>query len=221
MTSNIGLRPLGERHVGLDGQRTPLLSETGMDELRGRFRTERRASDVREVDRRWYLKVGGAWRKRLEGDSEGLDDEAVAMLCIGVNETLSMRDALILSIMSDISQESLIELVANPHAPRSAALVCKTLTDGFENSDNRPDAQRCQNGIDELARMVCVVPEAYSLQPLAALAYVLWWVGQDEQALACALRALTLDDDCTMAAIVVCAVNRGVHPAWLECGDRE
>ena len=54
-------------------------------------------------------------------------------------------------------------------------------------------------------------------QPLAVLAYVMWWMG-DSRAVAFALRCLMLDEDCSLAAIVCSAYQRGVMPAWMGAG---
>ena len=62
------------------------------------------------------------------------------------------------------------------------------------------------------------VPESFSVQPLAVLAYVMWWMG-DSRAVAFALRCLMLDEDCSLAAIVCSAYQRGVMPAWMGAGS--
>jgi len=49
------------------------------------------------------------------------------------------------------------------------------------------------------------------------LAYVMWWMG-DSRAVAFALRCLMLDEDCSLAAIVCSAYQRGVMPAWMGAG---
>ena len=45
----------------------------------------------------------------------------------------------------------------------------------------------------------------------------MWWMG-DSRAVAFALRCLMLDEDCSLAAIVCSAYQRGVMPAWMDAG---
>jgi len=63
--------------------------------------------------------------------------------------------------------------------------------------------------------IIGMVPERYHVQPLAIISYVLWWMG-DERAMLCAMRALALDENCSLAAIICSAAHRHIGPAWAE-----
>ena len=43
-------------------------------------------------------------------------------------------------------------------------------------------------------------------QPLAIISYILWWMG-DERAMLAAMRALAIDEECSLAAIVAAAIH--------------
>lgn len=56
-------------------------------------------------------------------------------------------------------------------------------------------------------------PGTYSVHPHAAIAYLEWFAGDTGEALSHAMTALTIDEDCSLAAIVVTAIGRGIRPA--------
>jgi hypothetical protein len=60
--------------------------------------------------------------------------------------------------------------------------------------------------------MADAVAGRFKVQPLAVAGYILWWMGEGK-ALEYALRALGLDQGCTLAAIVCSALEQGVGPA--------
>ena len=49
-------------------------------------------------------------------------------------------------------------------------------------------------------------------QPLAVISYLLWWMG-DARAMLAAMRAVAIDEECSLAAIVIGAVHGGRWPA--------
>ncbi|PJM75251.1 DUF4192 family protein [Bifidobacterium simiarum] len=197
------------------------IGEALLDGLRDELRTQRRAHGPRIADRRWFCRIIDDWEDLLAGDVRSVDDEVLASLCVGMGETMAMRDAVLLSVMTATRPADLIELVSDPHSPRSVALVCDTLTDGFRHARPPQDRTRAMRGIETLALVASRVPRSYAVQPLTVLGYMLWWTGNDEPALACSLQALGIDPDCTLAAIVANAVSRGVHPFWIGREERE
>ncbi|MBW3087369.1 hypothetical protein KIH77_01230 [Bifidobacterium sp. 82T24] len=221
MTTTVGLRPLDGDYADEDKLRSMKVDARTMDATRETFRQARRRKGVGTADRIWFQEPLGEWMRRLDGRSDDLDRSKMIRLCVGMGEVMSMRDAVLMAVLAKVEQERLLVLASEPHDPEVGRLVYDTLRAGFEDPDRRPDLERCQRGIDSLARMVCLVPAGYSVQPLTSLAYLLWWVGREEQSLACAVRALLLDDGCTMASIVAGAISRGVAPAWVRGGHRE
>ena len=78
-----------------------------------------------------------------------------------------------------------------------------------------PDMARCGHGIGMLLDIIAMVPESYHVQPLAVTGYILWWLGDDRAMPCAAIRALAIDEGCSLAAIVCSAVHRHVGPAWI------
>ncbi|PJM72576.1 DUF4192 domain-containing protein [Bifidobacterium primatium] len=219
--NDVGLHPLTGPYAREEDLCELRIAPERMDGVRDSFRRRRRAEGPSEADGEWARGLIGSWTSRLSGETDELDSHMVVGLCVGMSETLSMRDAVLLAVMGPVDERRLVELVAKPRDPHSVGLVYDTLTTGFEDESAIPDPVRCQRGIDALAHMVCRVPVPYCVQPLAVLSFVLWWVGRDEQSLACALHALSLDEQCMLAAIVAGAIGREVRPAWRERRDRE
>lgn len=75
------------------------------------------------------------------------------------------------------------------------------------------------DGDPESMPVVCAAHEGgvrrFLVQPFAVTAYILWWLG-DGKAYDTALSALSIDGRCTLASIVVSAMDHGIAPAWLE-----
>ena len=84
------------------------------------------------------------------------------------------------------------------------------LTVAFEDEGIVPDKERCHAGIAMLLDIADAAPVPYCVQPLAVVAYTLWWLG-DSRAVTMALQCLLLDEECSLAAMVfsVCAAGCG------------
>ena len=132
-------------------------------------------------------------------------------------ETLAIRDALLISIIIDeerCPREFLLDFASRPMLPRNARRLEELLSASFHDAATHPDMARCGRGIGMLLDIIAMVPESYHVQPLAVISYVLWWLG-DDRAMPCAMRALAIDEGCSLAAIVCSAVHRHVGPAWI------
>ncbi len=142
----------------------------------------------------------------------------VLALAVSMNWTLSMRDALLVSIIIDeerASREYLMGFVERPMLASNARRLETLLNESFRDPRAKPDMERCERGIDMLFQIFFMVPEKYRAQPLAVISYILWWLGRDAGAMQCALDALEVDEGCSLAAIVCSACQRHIGPAWV------
>ena len=105
--------------------------------------------------------------------------------------------------------------MANPTLPGNTRHLDESLNVSFLDASRKPDTKRCDNGVNMMFDIIGMVPERYHVQPLAIISYVLWWMG-DERAMLCAMRALALDENCSLAAIICSAAHRHIGPAWAE-----
>ncbi|WP_291527687.1 DUF4192 domain-containing protein [Bifidobacterium sp. UBA744] len=186
-----------------------------LEELTLLFRDRRRDMGAEAADMTWFVDPLDAWLACLDNRRRGLDRESIAYLAVGMRGAVSMRDALIVSLISaQTDRERLMQLGVRPHRPANSSYLGRVLGSTFDDAEGRPDAPRCSRGLGMLVQMVRSVPDAYGVQPMAVIAYVLWWVG-DIHAGAYAVRALAMDGRCTLALIVLAALEHGIAPAWV------
>ncbi|PLS27144.1 DUF4192 domain-containing protein [Bifidobacterium parmae] len=185
-----------------------------IDGLVGRLRADRRERGPESGNNEWMDGPLDEWLDNIDHGRVDLDEETMATIAVGMHEVLAMRDALILSLIVDraaCDRDMLMTILSRPRTPPVSALVRDLMTAAFE-SDDGPDMGRCQAGITMFSAMACLMPLTMTAQPFAAIAYILWWLG-DCRAPVYALRSLAADEGCTLAAIVLGASERGLGPA--------
>lgn len=190
------------------------LNDDEMTQVVRLFRAQRRRMGVEDSDEAWFSGPLDDWLACLNGTGEGLERESVAGLAVGMREKLAFRDALIVSLVcAGARRGELLELGARPHRPGSVAYLSRALGDAFRDPKAVPDETRCERGLYALAQIVRAVPADFRVQPMAVIAYVLWWMG-DPRAVAYAALAAAGDGRCNLALIVLSAAERGIAPAW-------
>lgn len=210
-----------------------MMTKERQGEARGDARDERVADTVRRLDRRlredrrdrgpkaadaaWVDGPFDDWLAMLR-DGADIGRPSMLALAVGMNQTLAIRDALIVSIVGGpegVGKEALMDFASRPHAPEVCSRMGRLLTAAFTDEHGGLDESRCRAAVRALKDMIGIVPERYQVQPLTVSAYVLWWLG-DGEAVECALKALSIDGRCSLAAIVLGAMRRGIYPAWLR-----
>lgn len=189
-------------------------TQSRMDKLREQLQRNRRDMGAGHANAEWVQVPLNAWLDHLDAHTIDLDNEHMAALAVGMNDVMSIRDALILSLVVDETAcdvDMLMEVVSHPCARRVAKTVHRLLGEAFDDTFG-PDRARCQAGLMMLNAMSKMVPEPMRAQPLAIMAYVLWWVG-DSRASSYALQSLEVDQNCSLAAIVLKSLHCGLEPA--------
>lgn len=197
-----------------------MLREDDLRRMRDEYCERRKLSGTVAADAQWADEPFDHWLAGLSAQPRAIDDASIAALVVGMTVTLSIRDALIMSLVAGdtcADKRTMMDFASRSHAPDVQSRMCRELQGAFFDERRRPDEPRCRAGSDMLVAMADRVPESFSVQPLAVLAYVMWWMG-DSRAVAFALRCLMLDEDCSLAAIVCSAYQRGVMPAWMGAG---
>lgn len=221
---------------GGEPRRPIRFNERELESLARALRRQRREQGPRQADAAWVespLEEWMSWlderadldEERAEPDGfepdcvdigDPLPDEVLAALAVGMRETASIRDMMVLSLILDprIADKSLLmSFVVRPKPVESARRMCALLSDAFDEPLCAPDIGRCRAGVGALLDMGDAMPVAFAVEPMAVAACALWWMG-DEAAVPCALECLELDAECSLAAIVFAACNRGIWPAW-------
>ena len=189
-----------------------------LEELTRRFRSQRRRNGHRKATAEWLADPMDDWLSNLDNGRTELKCDDMASIAVGMHETLSIRDALILSLITSeeaCPKTQLMEFAARPQLARSKRRMCELLSAAFEDEGLVPDVERCRTGVIMMLDIARMVPSPLAVQPLAVVAYALWWLG-DERALLFAVQCLAFDEDCSLAAIVFSAINRGLGPAWRD-----
>lgn len=187
-----------------------------LDALSERFRHCRREQGAYRACNAWMDAPLDAWLNCLNKGSSELGRSSMVAFVVGMHEELSIRDALIVSLIIDerrCSKRQLMAFAAKPHLPDSKRRMNELLSAAFTDEGLAPDRDRCSVGMSMLLAMAAAVPVPYCVQPLAIVAYTMWWMG-DERAEEYALWCLALDDRCSLASIVYSAVGHGIAPAW-------
>ncbi|OZG63390.1 hypothetical protein BLEM_0093 [Bifidobacterium lemurum] len=195
------------------------LDEDVLEEMTRLFRAQRRRDGHRKATVAWLDRPLDDWLANLDDGAVELSVDDMAAIAVGAHETLSIRDALILSMIADeesCPKTQLMEFASRPQLARSKRRMCELLSAAFEDEGLVPDMERCQTGVIMLLDIACAVPPELAVQPLAMVAYALWWMG-DEHAILFATHCLAVDEECSLAAIVFSAINRGITPAWCAC----
>ncbi|MBW3089201.1 hypothetical protein [Bifidobacterium miconisargentati] len=165
------------------------------------------------ANRQWFTPLIDAWLDAIEGNAHTNDNWKAGLLAV-LRDSKSIRDALLLSVIdSRLTRDMLLGVAADPHTPETRELVGRTLTNGFENPDAKPDCERFARAFLTLIDLSAASDEPeYESQPLAAAAWLAWWAG-DKDAGMLASAALAIDEENSLATLVLAAGNR--HPAYL------
>lgn len=196
--------------------------EDGMTKLVENYRERRRRWGVEEADRRWLQRPLTDWTMGLKGRQPHphLGSDSTDRLAVAIRETLAIRDGLILSILAPgpgLDAGRLLDLCVRPNDSANVTALCSILDAVFKDLATRPDRPRCQAGLAMLEVMADKVPPGFRAQPLAVAAYADWWSG-GSRASGFAEGALDDDRSCSLAAIVLALIGRGIDPAWRQSG---
>ena len=187
------------------------ICEAEMERLEDQLVEDCKSLGMAESIRDFLQEPFSEWMDELADESSGGDDSSpecrlsrngAGALAIAMQQTMAVRDAQLVSM-------------ANPTLPGNTRHLEESLNGSFRDASRKPDTKRCDNGVNMMFDIIGMVPERYHVQPLAIISYVLWWMG-DERAMLCAMRALALDENCSLAAIICSAAHRHIGPAWAE-----
>jgi hypothetical protein len=203
-----------------------------MHEYQQLFGDLRRQYGMQYAIEYWIDELLEDWLKWITSDSceqpQTPEDAAwLAYLAIGISEVLSIRDVLILTLLRgvtitdshgdimNISVDMLKLLASRPHHSQQVIFMASQLDIAFQQQQGSSAVLRCRNGIAALSLMCTMVPQEYRSQALATIAYINWWLG-DAAAVSYAQQALSLDSGCSLASIVLCALEHNIRPKGTE-----
>lgn len=173
------------------------------------YRQDTKEHGTESATERWCKPLFDAWMYSLDSETDRTSDETKRRLTALMRDNLHVRDAMIASIIdSTISTADMIGLAAYPkdkeNKARLSALLAMSLGNAADGKTPWLNG-RFDTALDMLYDMA-TAPERFGAQPLAIIAYASWLAGASNAA-SIALQALTCDEDCTLAAIVLSGVQ--------------
>lgn len=163
----------------------------------------------------WCKTLFDAWMYSLDSETDRTSDETKRRLTALMRGNLNVRDALVASIIDPtLDVDAMLAIAVRPDDKSAknylSTLLSTTLDDATNGKapwcDGRFDA-----AIDMLSAMAETASKRFAAQPLAVIAYVSWLAGASNAAII-ALQALTCDEDCTLAAIVLSGIQEKCIP---------
>ena len=158
------------------------------------------------------------WIASVNQNRDLLTHEDRVQILEDLNRTLAVRDALIMTALTDDrgrDRTILDGFINDPHAPEYTKLMEEMLSKDFYSPVDEQTEQRT----DTIATMLnAIILEALTAdptapenvaQPLAMKAYLEWFSNQDGRE--DAEQALDFDCECSLAAIVANAYSLGIH----------
>ena len=154
------------------------------------------------------------WLDGLDTDHPTLTTHSMEVLAKAMGRNMAVRDAILLSVICSNSPEydtdKLREYAFNPMRREQLAAWCeRMMTWSFRRAGSKKDTSKVAKAIEMLSDIVGNVESIdvkLQAQPFAVIGYMLWWMG-DKRAMLCAMRAVALDEECSLAAIVVAAIH--------------
>lgn len=133
------------------------------------------------------------------------DEPDIRIVADAIGSGLAFRDAVVsLVIDPTITIEEFRLLAEHPHDPRTRALAYRVVRTAIEHPETLDMAR-----ITRIARAIGgEAGRRDDPQAHAAAAYLWWMVGDDPAAAGHALTALALDEDTSLAALVMAAIQR-------------
>lgn len=192
--------------------KTGRITGTEMEEAISRFERDCRSDGVGETVRSFIREPLFIWMDALAQASDesvshsegefhaecGLDRNMIMRTTVGINRMLSIRDVFLISAIVDeryADRDFLMSFAERPKLSRNAQRLEQLLSDSFRDPLARPDMKRCDQAINMLFDIIDMIPKTYRAQPFAVISYIMWWMGQ-EGAMASAISALAIDDQC-------------------------
>ena len=155
------------------------ICEAEMERLEDQLVEDCKSLGMAESIRDFLQEPFSEWMDELADESSGDDDSSpecrlsrngAGALAIAMQQTMAVRDALLVSIIVDerrSSRDFLMGFMANPTLPGNTRHLEESLNGSFRDASRKPDTKRCDNGVNMMFDIIGMVPERYHVQPLA------------------------------------------------------
>ena len=142
---------------------------------------------------------------RIWHDMQDMDASHLADLAETINHSYAIRDAVLLAAIDDtMDADTFSHIVEDPHGTKDE--MERRLTHTYQHPDSIPHI-RTRRIADGLAQQGL---NRHMAHPLASAAYLHWILGDYQIAVDLANTALQIDEDTSLAAIVISAICHGI-----------
>lgn len=155
------------------------------------------------------------WLDGLDTPQATLTKHSMEILAKSMRKNMALRDAILLSVICagnpEYDKGKLRDYAAAPRIPNhQLSEWCERMMKwSFAHAGHETDKDKVLNASRMLVDIVAAVEDTdlkLQVQPLAIISYILWWMG-DGRAMLTAMRALAVDEECSLAAIVAAAIH--------------
>ena len=152
------------------------ICEAEMERLEDQLVEDCKSLGMAESIRDFLQEPFSEWMDELADESSGGDDSSpecrlsrngAGALAIAMQQTMAVRDALLVSIIVDerrSSRDFLMGFMANPTLPGNTRHLEESLNGSFRDASRKPDTKRCDNGVNMMFDIIGMVPERYHVQ---------------------------------------------------------
>lgn len=158
------------------------------------------------------------WLDGLDTPQATLTKHSMETLAKTMRKNMAVRDSILVSVICSNSPEYDMDKIRDyAFQPMRHDLVewCeRSMKWSFKHAGNETDKGKIAKAIKMLADITETVGDTnlkLQAQPFAIISYMLWWMG-DKRAVLAAMHALSIDEECSLAAIVVSAIHNDQWP---------
>ena len=145
------------------------ICEAEMERLEDQLVEDCKSLGMAESIRDFLQEPFSEWMDELADESSGGDDSSpecrlsrngAGALAIAMQQTMAVRDALLVSIIVDerrSSRDFLMGFMANPTLPGNTRHLEESLNGSFRDASRKPDTKRCDNGVNVMFDIIGMV----------------------------------------------------------------
>ena len=117
-----------------------MLREDDLRRMRDEYCERRKLSGTVAADAQWADEPFAHWLAGLSAQPQAIDDASIAALVVGMTVTLSIRDALIMSLVAGdtcADKRTMMDFASRSHAPDVQSRMCRELQGAFFDERRR------------------------------------------------------------------------------------
>ena len=156
------------------------------------------------------------WLSGLDMERPALSEQSKKTLAESMSASMAWRDSILVSAaLSNSPEYDEAKLKGFAFHKEHEEWLGRMISGSLKDETLDEDRTVCRRAVGMLFDIVEAVEDIdieLQAQPLAVISYLLWWMG-DARAMLAAMRAVAIDEECSLAVIVIGAVHGDRWPA--------